>query len=96
MKIIVGLGNPGRKYFGTRHNIGWEVLKELARRYGTNKPKVRFQGEVVDAIIDAESVLLLCPITFMNASGTSVLPAKNYYRIENQDLLVVCESDGAE
>lgn len=91
MKIIVGLGNPGRKYNGTRHNIGWEVLKELGRRHGTSKPKVRFQGETVDATIESESVLLLCPITFMNDSGASVLPAKKYYRLENQDLLVVCD-----
>ena len=91
MKIIAGLGNPGRKYNGTRHNIGWEVLSELARRHGTSKPKVRFQGEAVDATIGTESVLLLCPITFMNASGESLLPAKNYYRLDNQDLLVVCD-----
>ncbi len=91
MKIIAGLGNPGRKYNGTRHNIGWEVLSELARRHGTSKPKVRFQGEAVDATIGTESVLLLCPITFMNASGESLLPAKNYYRLDDQDLLVVCD-----
>ena len=91
MKIIAGLGNPGRKYNGTRHNIGWDVLAELARRHGTSKPKVRFRGETVDAIIGTESVLLLCPITFMNASGESLLPAKNYYRLENQDLLVICD-----
>ena len=91
MKIIAGLGNPGRKYNGTRHNIGWEVLAELARRHGTSKPKVRFRGETVDAMIGTEAVLLLCPITFMNASGESLLPAKNYYRLENQDLLVICD-----
>ena len=91
MKIITGLGNPGRKYNGTRHNIAWEVLAELARRHGTSKPKVRFRGEAVDAMIGTESVLLLCPITFMNASGESLLPAKNYYRLDNQDLLVVCD-----
>ena len=91
MKLIVGLGNPGRKYLGTRHNIGWQVLRELSQRYGTSKPKIRFQAETVDAIIESESVLLLCPITFMNASGTSVLLAKNYYRVDNEDLLIVCD-----
>jgi peptidyl-tRNA hydrolase, PTH1 family len=91
MKLVVGLGNPGRRYVGTRHNVGFEVLAELARRFGTSTAKKRFNAEVVDASIDGESVLLLCPQTYMNLSGTSVQPARDFYKLDNEQLLVVCD-----
>ncbi len=91
MKLIVGLGNPGRKYEGTRHNIGFEVLRELARRHATGRPRVKFQGEVSEAQVGGESVLLLMPQTFMNLSGASVLPARDFYRLEACDVLVICD-----
>ncbi len=91
MKLIVGLGNPGRKYVGTRHNIGFEVLAELARVYGTGRPRDRFQGELVEASIKGEKALLLCPSTYMNNSGNSVQPARDFYKLDNSDLLVVCD-----
>lgn len=91
MKLVVGLGNPGRRYVGTRHNIGFEVLAELARAYGTTKPRRRFEGEVVEAAIEGESLLLLCPHTYMNRSGGSVQLARDFYKLENQELLVVCD-----
>lgn len=91
MKLVVGLGNPGRRYAGTRHNIGFEVLAELAKRFGTSRPKSRFEGEAVEANIDGESALLLCPHTYMNRSGYSVQPARDFYKLENEQLLVVCD-----
>jgi PTH1 family peptidyl-tRNA hydrolase len=91
MKLIVGLGNPGRKYSGTRHNVGFVVLAELARRHGTSKPRTDFQGEVVDAAIADVRTLLLCPHTLMNRSGASVRKAIDFYRVELPDLLVVCD-----
>ncbi|MBW3599005.1 MAG: aminoacyl-tRNA hydrolase [Planctomycetes bacterium] len=91
MKLIVGLGNPGRKYAGTRHNVGYEVLAELARRHGQSSPKAKFQGEVVEAAIGAERALLLTPLTYMNLSGASVQPARDFYKLENSDILVVCD-----
>jgi PTH1 family peptidyl-tRNA hydrolase len=91
MKLIVGLGNPGRKYAGTRHNVGWEVLAELARRHGTSRPREKFHGEIVEAGIEGQGVLLLCPLTFMNRSGASVQPARDFYKLDNQDLIVVCD-----
>ncbi|MDP6720650.1 MAG: aminoacyl-tRNA hydrolase [Pirellulaceae bacterium] len=91
MKLIVGLGNPGRKYTGTRHNIGFEVIGELARRYSTDKVKDRFNGETVEATIESQRTLLLCPSTYMNKSGSSVLPARDFYKIACEDLLVVCD-----
>lgn len=91
MKLIVGLGNPGRKYVGTRHNVGVEIVAELARRYATAKPKEKFKGEAVEASLQGQQVLLLCPQTYMNRSGSSVQPARDFYRIDNHDLLIVCD-----
>lgn len=91
MKLIVGLGNPGRKYVGTRHNIGFDVLAKLAQRHGTTKPKQRFEGETVEATIENEKILLLCPHTYMNNSGSSVQPARDFYKLENSDVLIVCD-----
>ncbi len=91
MKLIVGLGNPGRKYVGTRHNIGFDVLAELARKYGQTTPRAKFQGEVVEAAIGGEKVLLLTPLTYMNLSGASVQPARDFYKLSNDEILVVCD-----
>ena len=91
MKLIVGLGNPGGKYKDTRHNVGFEVAAVLAKRHGTSSPRVRFQGETVEATIAGQKVLLLTPLTYMNASGGSVLATRDFYKIENSDILVVCD-----
>lgn len=91
MKLVVGLGNPGRKYVGTRHNIGWDVLAEIARRSGTSSPKARFRGEVVEASLGGSAALLLCPHTYMNRSGASVLAACDFYKLNSEDVLVVCD-----
>jgi PTH1 family peptidyl-tRNA hydrolase len=91
MKLIVGLGNPGRKYVGTRHNVGWEVLAVLQQRLAAGKPRARFQGEVVEAAWEGERVLLLCPLTYMNGSGASVLAARDFYKLETNELIVVCD-----
>ncbi|HEV3340000.1 MAG TPA: aminoacyl-tRNA hydrolase [Pirellulales bacterium] len=91
MKLVVGLGNPGRKYQATRHNIGYEVLWNLARRYATGSPKSSFQGELVDADLAGVRALLLWPQTYMNRSGVCVVQARDFYKLENSDLLVVCD-----
>jgi PTH1 family peptidyl-tRNA hydrolase len=91
MKLVVGLGNPGRRYEGTRHNIGYAVVRELARQFGVTQPKGKFQGAVVEADLDGQKVLLLSPTTFMNRSGISVQEAKSFYKLANEDLLVVCD-----
>jgi len=93
MKLIAGLGNPGRKYEETRHNIGFEVVREVARRHATSGTKVKFQGEVCEAQISGggESALLLLPQTFMNRSGNSVLPARDFYKIDHEDILIICD-----
>ncbi len=91
MKLVVGLGNPGRKYQGTRHNVGFEVIAELARLHGSGSSRSNFQGEAVDANLNGERAVLLCPHTFMNKSGTSVVQARDFYKLANRDLLVVCD-----
>jgi peptidyl-tRNA hydrolase, PTH1 family len=91
MKLIVGLGNPGRKYQGTRHNVGYLVLAALARRFGDASPKVKFHGEIMETDIAGEKVLLLSPTTYMNLSGESVAEARNFYKIPSPDLLVICD-----
>ena len=91
MKLIVGLGNPGRKYAGTRHNVGYETVAELARRHGMGRAKSKFHGEVVEADLGGQKALLLSPVTYMNLSGTSVLAARDFYRLPMDELLVVCD-----
>ena len=93
MKLIAGLGNPGEKYRRTRHNIGYLVLSELAVRYAAgNRPKAKFHGDLLD-IRDKQGnqVILLCPTTYMNESGTSVYEALRFYKIQFEDLLVVSD-----
>lgn len=91
MKIVVGLGNPGQKYTGTRHNIGFEVLAECGRRWGVGKPKNKFEAEVLDAAIGAEKVLLVAPQTFMNLSGRSVQQFVRFHQLSLNELIVVCD-----
>lgn len=92
MKLVVGLGNPGRKYEGTRHNIGFRVVDELAARLGAQKRlKQAFEADVAECSIDDEKILFVWPQTFMNLSGSSVQPARDFYKLSNPDLLVVCD-----
>ncbi len=93
MKLIVGLGNPGRKYEGTRHNVGFEIARVLAASLGKPAVKRRFDGEVAEAVYQGQKLMLLCPETYMNASGTSVRKAVDFYKLEvaADDLLVVCD-----
>jgi PTH1 family peptidyl-tRNA hydrolase len=92
LKAIIGLGNPGPKYHGTRHNVGFAVLDELAKRAG-----VDFESAPVEALAarwrrpDGEGVLLAKPMTFMNASGEAVGGLLRYFKIEAADLLVVVD-----
>jgi len=91
VKLIVGLGNPGRKYEGTRHNMGYAVLAELAKKFGTTGTKSKFEGEVVEAVLGSQRALLLGPMTYMNLSGRSVRAAVGFYKLALEDLLVICD-----
>ena len=91
MKIVVGLGNPGRKYEGTRHNLGFEVARKLAERFAAGSSKVKFEAELAEINIAGERVLLACPQTYMNLSGRSVRQAMDFYKLAPADLLVVSD-----
>jgi peptidyl-tRNA hydrolase, PTH1 family len=91
MKLIVGLGNPGEKYKDTRHNVGFEVAGRLARQHAVSAPRIKFQGEVVEATIGGQKALLLTPHTFMNLSGQCVLAARDFYKVPHEDILIVCD-----
>ncbi|MBQ4347728.1 MAG: aminoacyl-tRNA hydrolase [Firmicutes bacterium] len=91
MKIIVGLGNPGRKYAPTRHNAGFEVIDKLAYDYNIKTERLRFKAFCGEGLIRGERVLLLKPQTFMNLSGESVREAMAFYKLEPKDLIVVCD-----
>jgi peptidyl-tRNA hydrolase, PTH1 family len=91
MKLIVGLGNPGRKYEQTRHNVGFAVLDRLAGRFASGPAKEKFDGLAAEATIADQRVLLLWPQTLMNRSGRSVAAAVAFYKLELADLLVLCD-----
>ena len=91
MKMIVGLGNPGQKYVGTRHNIGFEVVGEFARKKIASTPRAKFEGEYSEIQIGDEKVILLCPLTYMNLSGRSVSQAASFFKIDSTNILVVCD-----
>jgi PTH1 family peptidyl-tRNA hydrolase len=89
--LIVGLGNPGREYERTRHNVGFVVAELLAVRWGLTKAKTRFQGRLAEgrAGVGGARVAILCPQTFMNDAGRSVGPARGSYRLPLDRVLVV-------
>lgn len=89
VKLIVGLGNPGKKYDDTRHNIGFRVIDELAKNFQINVNQEKFKGVYGFETIKGEKVFLLKPLTFMNLSGESVKPLMDYYKISVDDVVVV-------
>lgn len=99
MKIVVGLGNPGREYLGTRHNVGFEVVEEVAARLGwlgraadfDRLAKAKFDGLAFDGVVGNEKMLLLKPMTYMNVSGRSVLAAMQFYQASPSDVLIVLD-----
>ena len=91
MKVVVGLGNPGPRYDGTRHNVGFAVVDLLAQSPRAGRFQSRFQAQVVELVEDADKLLLVKPETFMNLSGRSVRQALDFYQLPPEALLVVCD-----
>ena len=89
MYIIVGLGNPGRKYSVTRHNIGFEVIDELARQHQIKVNKIKFKSLIGEGQIGGEKVILVKPQTYMNLSGEAVSALLKYYQVPLSQLIVV-------
>lgn len=90
-RLIVGLGNPGGRYVGTRHNVGFEVVDLLAARAGVRLRRGRLRGVQAEARVAGVRVILLEPRTYMNLSGAAVRAAADYYRVAPSHLLVVCD-----
>ena len=88
MRLFVGLGNPGAKYAGNRHNIGFMAVDEIARRHGFAPWRRRFQGETAEGTLERERVILLKPTTYMNESGNSVQEAASFFKIAPGDISV--------
>jgi PTH1 family peptidyl-tRNA hydrolase len=89
MRLLVGLGNPGSEHVGNRHNVGFMVLQEIARRHGFPPWRRRFQGVATEGSIGSERVLLLLPGTYMNESGRAVGEAMRFYKLALGDIVVV-------
>jgi peptidyl-tRNA hydrolase, PTH1 family len=88
MLLFVGLGNPGPKHVGNRHNIGFMAVQAIARRHDLSPWRRRFQGVSVEGSIGGERVLLLLPGTYMNESGRAVAEATNFYKLEPASIVV--------
>lgn len=91
MKCIVGLGNPGKEYLNTRHNIGFMVIDQLLSDLSITSLESKFKAEIVKVILANQPVLLVKPQTFMNLSGEAVLAIINYYKIKLEDILVISD-----
>jgi peptidyl-tRNA hydrolase, PTH1 family len=89
MKLIVGLGNPGKQYEKTRHNIGFHVIDKLSEELDIKLDQAKFKGIFGMGMIDGEKVFLLKPLTYMNLSGESIRAIMDYYQINNEDLIVI-------
>ncbi|KUG05200.1 peptidyl-trna hydrolase [hydrocarbon metagenome] len=89
MKFIVGLGNPGQKYRNTRHNMGYMVVEEIARRYAIDKEECKFDSIIGHIRINGEKVLVVKPLTFMNLSGKAVQALMRFYKQELSELIVI-------
>ena len=89
MYIIAGLGNPGKKYENTRHNMGFLAVDLLAEKYGIKVNKLRFKALTGEGRIAGQKVLIMKPQTYMNLSGESVRALMDYYKLDMEDLIVI-------
>jgi PTH1 family peptidyl-tRNA hydrolase len=98
MKLVVGLGNPGREYVGTRHNVGFEVVDRVADKFRfassgdfDRLARTKFDGLAIDGMIGDEKLLLLKPTTYMNLSGRAVQSAMAFYQLSPADIMIVLD-----
>lgn len=91
IRLIVGLGNPGAEYVGTRHNIGFQVLDELIARLNPGRSQKKFSSELWEVFCGGRKVLFAAPMTWMNASGEAVQQICRFYQIESAEIGVICD-----
>lgn len=90
-KVIIGLGNPGRKYAGTRHNFGFIVVEELARRTSAPTSRQRMKAEITETKFGSDRLVLAMPQTYMNESGVSVREIMRWYKAPSDDVLIIVD-----
>ena len=91
-KLVVGLGNPGAKYDNTRHNVGFEVLNEVAKKTFADSPRTKFEGQFCKVAVDETPLVLVWPLTYMNCSGQCVRGFVDFFKVDfENDVLVVCD-----
>lgn len=93
MYMIAGLGNPGKEYNNTRHNIGFAFIDALAQEYDINVMDVKLKALTGKGMIGGQKVLLVKPLTFMNLSGESIRPLADYYKVDPESELIVVSDD---
>lgn len=96
MFLIVGLGNPGKEYCGTRHNIGFEAVDYIADKYNIELNRIKFKGIFGEGLINGKKVILLKPTTYMNLSGESIREVINFYKISNEEVIVIYDDISLE
>ncbi len=89
MILIVGLGNPGKQYEQTRHNIGFDVIDYMANKYNIDVNREKFKGICGEGFIENKKVILLKPLTYMNLSGESIRELASFYKLEDDEIIVV-------
>lgn len=89
MYIIAGLGNPGKEYAGTRHNVGFDAIDYLVEKYKINLNKLKFNSVYGELNINGEKVMLVKPVTYMNRSGTAISEIINYFKVPLENLIVI-------
>ena len=89
--IIVGLGNIGKEYEGTRHNVGFMAIDHIAKKLGVKIDRVKFNAYITEAALGGKRVLLMKPTTYMNLSGVAISEAANFYKIAPENILVLCD-----
>ena len=96
MFLIVGLGNIGKEYEGTRHNIGFEAIDYISKKYNIDINRKKFKGEYGEGFIGTEKVILLKPSTYMNLSGESIIEVMNFYKLSNEEIIVLYDDISLE
>lgn len=96
MFLIIGLGNPGREYEDTRHNIGFKVVDNIAKEYNIEINRQKFKGMYGEGFINGKKVMILKPTTYMNLSGESVREVIDFYNLENNEILVIYDDISLE
>lgn len=96
MYLIVGLGNIGKEYHLTRHNVGFDIVDILAAKYNIQINRTKFKGEYGEGLIDSEKVILLKPSTYMNLSGESIIQYMNFYKITSDKIIIIYDDISLE